>query len=77
MLITKYKWLGFAIGATAVIAGIVIGILAYEGILTTQEAYAIARWCLLIGFIGWALHMIVVLQQRKEKRRANKTETNN
>lgn len=75
MLLVKYKWLGLAIGGTAVFAGLLVGAFAFKGVLTTQEAYSFAMWCVLIGLVGWALHMVVVLRQWMEKRRQNKSES--
>ena len=73
LLLTKYKWLGLTIMLAAVITIVVSGMLAFIRVLTTQEAYTIASWVFFPGLIGWGLHMVVVLKQRKEKQRANKT----
>lgn len=68
MLHTKYKWLGLIIMTIVVVIGLVAGALVFNGKLSVEDAYTIAKWGFFPAVIGFGLHMIVVVQQRKEKR---------
>lgn len=65
----KYKWLGLAIALAAAVPGFIVGVLAYFDKIPIQSAHIIVLWCVGIGLIGWAWHMVVVIRQRAEKQR--------
>ncbi len=62
------KWLGLALMSASVLTGLTTGALAFRGILSVESAYTILKWCFLPAVAGFALHMRVVLEQRRQKK---------
>ncbi|MDH3639898.1 MAG: hypothetical protein OES09_15760 [Gammaproteobacteria bacterium] len=68
MLHTKYKWMGLSVVMIVIAIDLVAAVLVFSDNITVENAYAIAKWGFFPALVGFVLHMIVVLQQWKEKR---------
>ena len=72
----KKEWTGLILGILGVLTGFVVGGLAWVELVSSQLAYKISGLVLMVCFIGWIMHMFVVSDQLREKRRRGKDKTN-
>lgn len=70
---SKVKWLGLAFMGMAVFVAIISGALAFNGIISVDNAISFTRWgILLLGVPGFVLHIVVVRHLWNEKRSRDK-----
>lgn len=63
----RNKWVGLWLMGTAVAVAILVGGLAFAGVLHVDRAITFISLCAVLGFIpGFALHIAAVVQQWRQ-----------
>jgi hypothetical protein len=74
MWIIRSKWVGSSISGVSVLVALAIGVLAFRGVISAEEAYSKVRWCALSFVLGFVLHVFAILEQKAGKNTEQKPE---